>query len=180
MNSKPDHTIRKWLRLRKEMSIGFYLSDFLFRKILRQNSGVSWAIHHTATIHCADKIIKGKNVFPGDSPGVYINAINGIRIGDYSNIGPNVGLLSANHNFIDNDAFDLAKPIIIGKHCWIGKDANILPEVELGDFTIVGAGAVVTKSFKEGYCVLVGNPARIIKELNQKECLDFATKKQQS
>jgi acetyltransferase-like isoleucine patch superfamily enzyme len=52
-----------------------------------------------------------------------------------------------------------------------------LPEVELGDFTIVGAGAVVTKSFKEGYCVLAGNPASIIKNLNKESCLSFAETK---
>lgn len=170
----------KFLRLRKDVSIGFYLCDFLFRKILRNNSGVSWAIHHTSTIHCPDKIQRGTNVFPGDSPGVYINAQNGIVLGDFTNIGPNVGLLSANHNFINNEAFDYADPIVIGKHCWIGKDANIMPGVVLGDFTIVGAGAIVTKSFNEGYCVLAGNPARKIKELNQKECLEFATGKHQA
>ena len=76
------------------MSFGFYVTDFLFRKIFRQNQGVSWAVHHTSTIHCPDKIVKGTGVFPGDSPGVYINAINGIYIGDYTNIGPDLGLIS--------------------------------------------------------------------------------------
>lgn len=116
-------------------------------------------------------------MFPGDSPGVYINAINGVQIGDYTNLGPNVGIISANHNFLDNEAMDQAGPIIIGRHCWLGKDANILPGVILGDFTIVGAGAIVTRSFTEGYCVLAGNPARKIKELNQQECKRFADAK---
>jgi acetyltransferase-like isoleucine patch superfamily enzyme len=52
--------------------------------------------------------------------------------------------------------------------------AIVLPSVKLGDFTIVGAGAVVTKSFPEGYCVIAGNPARIIKQLNKTECEAFA------
>lgn len=47
-----------------------------------------------------------------------------------------------------------------------------MPGVELGDFTIVGAGSVVTKSFKEGYCVIGGNPARIIKKLEIKNCVE--------
>jgi acetyltransferase-like isoleucine patch superfamily enzyme len=172
------NTLRKWLRMRNELSIGFYLTDFLFRKVLRQNSNVKWAIHHTSNIHNPEKIQKGINVFPGDSPGVYINAVNGISIGDYTNIGPDVGLISANHNFVDNSIANKASPIIIGNFCWIGKGANILPEVVLGDFTIVGAGAVVTNSFAEGYCVIAGNPAKKINELNQKECLDFAKTKQ--
>ncbi|MDI9320492.1 MAG: acyltransferase [Phycisphaerales bacterium] len=179
MSQSTSNRIRKYLRLRNELSIGFYITDFFFRKILRQNSHVKWAIHHTSTIHCPEKIQCGINVFPGDSPGVYINAINGIRIGDYTNIGPQVGLISANHNLINNDAFDKALPIIIGKHCWMGKGVNILPEVVLGDFTIVGAGAVVTNSFPDGYCVIAGNPARLIKELNPTECIDFAKRKKQ-
>ncbi|GAA4454402.1 hypothetical protein GCM10023092_16380 [Rurimicrobium arvi] len=165
------------MRLRKEMSFGFYLTDFLFRRILRQNSNVSWAIHHTSTIHSPEKIKRGRNVYPGDSPGVYINAYNGISIGDYTNIGPDVGLLSVNHDFIDNDRPQEAAPISIGRFCWVGKGANILPSVILGDFTIVGAGAVVTQSFTEGYCVIAGNPARKIRDLNQQECLEFAANK---
>lgn len=171
------YQIRQLLHLRGELSLGYYCTDFLFRKILRQNKGVKWAVHHTSTIHCPDRITCGTGVYPGDSPGVYINAVNGIRIGDYTNIGPMVGLISANHDFINNDTFTVAPPIIIGKHCWIGKGATILPGVVLGDFTIVGAGAIVTKSFDTGYCVIAGNPAKIIKTLDKKECSDFATRK---
>jgi acetyltransferase-like isoleucine patch superfamily enzyme len=43
----------------------------------------------------------------------------------------------------------------------------ILPGVTLGDYTIVGAGSIVTKSFKDGYCVVAGNPARVIGERSQ-------------
>lgn len=39
--------------------------------------------------------------------------------------------------------------------------------VELGTRTIVGAGSVVTKSFPDGYCVIAGNPAKIIKILDK-------------
>lgn len=116
-------------------------------------------------------------MFPGDSPGVYVNAYNGVEIGDFTNIGPNVGLISVNHDPINNEAPIAAAPIKIGKFCWLGKGANILPAVQLGDFTIVGAGAIVTHSFPEGYCVIAGNPARKIKELNQQECLEFAARK---
>ena len=44
-------------------------------------------------------------------------------------------------------------------------NAVILPGVVLGENTIVGAGSVVTKRFEQGHCVVVGNPARIIKTL---------------
>ena len=163
--------------MRREMSVGFYLTDFLFRKILRQNSAVNWAVHHTSTVHCPEKIIKGKNVYPGDSPGVYINAFNGVTVGDYSNIGPNVGIISSNHDLVNNDAHVAGDPIVIGRFCWLGMGAVILPGVRLGDFTIVGAGAIVSKSFEEGYCAIGGNPAKIIKYLNKEECDAFARTK---
>lgn len=42
----------------------------------------------------------------------------------------------------------------------------ILPGVKLGDHTVVGGGSVVTKSFPDGYCVIAGNPAKKIKDIN--------------
>jgi acetyltransferase-like isoleucine patch superfamily enzyme len=169
--------IKKSMGMRPEMSLSFYAIDFVFRRILRQNAGVKWAVHHTATIHCPEKIKKGIGTYPGDSPGVYINAQNGVVIGDYTNLGPNVGIISANHDYINNESYSSHAPITIGKHCWLGKDANIMPGVSLGDFTIVGAGAIVTKSFTDGYCVLAGNPAAVIKQLNKTDCEAFAQSK---
>jgi acetyltransferase-like isoleucine patch superfamily enzyme len=177
MNNEKPKMIRRIFRLRKELSIGFYITDFIFRKIFRQNSGVRWAVHHSSTIHCPEKLVVGKGTFPGDSPGVYINASNGVHIGDYTNLGPNVGIVSVNHDFINNDAQVADAPIKIGRFCWLGMGAIVLPGVELGDFTIVGAGSVVTKSFTDGYCVIAGNPATIIKHLNKTECDAFASSK---
>jgi acetyltransferase-like isoleucine patch superfamily enzyme len=144
---------------------------------LRQNAGTTWAIHHTSTIHFPKNISRGINVYPGDSPGNYIEASNGISIGDYTNIGPNVGIISANHNAIDNTLVEVTSPISIGKFCWIGMNAVILPGVVLGDFTIVGAGAVVSKSFADGYCVLGGAPAQIINYLDKDACNRFSKSK---
>ena len=152
------------------MSWSFWLLDLLFRKLFRQNAQVKWAVHHTATIHHPKGLKIGIGTFPGDSPGVYINANNGIYIGDYTNLGPNVGIVSSNHGFSDNTEIEGSGPIHIGKFCWLGMGAVVLPGVQLGDFTIVGAGAVVTKSFESGYCVIAGNPARIIRTLSKEEC----------
>ncbi|PZF71844.1 acyltransferase [Taibaiella soli] len=177
MSKGPSHLVRKIFGLRPEMSISFYMTDFLFRKILRQNAGVTWAIHHTSTIHSPEKLKRGTGCFPGDSPGVYIDANNGVSVGAYTNLGPNVGLISSNHDFVDNDVITPAAPIQIGNFCWFGKGATVLPGVTLGDFTIIGAGAIVTKSFPEGYCVIAGNPARVIKQLNKTECDAYAASK---
>ena len=56
---------------------------------------------------------------------------------------------------------------MLGKECWIGSNAVILPGVRLGEHTVVGAGAVVTKSFEEGWCVIGGVPARKIKDIER-------------
>jgi acetyltransferase-like isoleucine patch superfamily enzyme len=169
--------IQNIFRLRKDVGLNFYIAHFFFKYILGQNRNVKWAVHHTSTIHHPENITRGKNVFPGDSPGNYIEASNGITIGDYTNIGPNVGIISANHDSINNQQHISALPILIGKFCWIGMNAIILPSVELGDFTIVGAGSVVTKSFTEGYCVIAGNPAEIIKKLDKTICEQFSATK---
>ena len=174
MSKAPAYHIKDLFGMRREMSAGFYITDFLFRKIFRQNAAVKWAIHHTATIHNPEKIKRGKNVYPGDSPGVYINASNGLSLGDYTNIGPHVGIISANHDLVNNRAHVLTEAIEIGRFCWLGMGAVVLPGVTLADFTIVGAGAIVTRSFPEGYCVVAGNPAKIIKYLNREECDAFA------
>jgi acetyltransferase-like isoleucine patch superfamily enzyme len=177
MDNDGQHILRSAFRMRKENSVGFYITDFIFRKIFRQNAAVKWPVHHTSTIHCPEKIQLGKETFPGDSPGIYINASNGVSIGDFTNLGPHVGIISVNHDPVNNDAQVAAPPIRIGRYCWLGFGAIVLPGVVLGDFTIVGAGAVVTKSFTDGYCIIAGNPAAIIKQLNKTECDSFAATK---
>jgi acetyltransferase-like isoleucine patch superfamily enzyme len=53
--------------------------------------------------------------------------------------------------------------VYIGKNVWIGDKATILPNVKIGDGVVVAANAVVTKDVPD-YCVVAGNPARIIKQ----------------
>ena len=158
------------LALRPEMPLSFYVLDAVFRRVLRQNAGVRWAVHHTSTIRSPERLQAGRGSFPGDSPGVYINADNGVLVGDFTNLGPQVGLISANHDAVNNSATVAAGPLRIGSFCWLGMGAVVLPGVELGDFTVVGAGAVVTRSFPAGYCVLAGNPARLLRHLDPAEC----------
>ena len=57
---------------------------------------------------------------------------------------------------------DLLGRIIIGNECFIGHSSVLLPGIELADGTVVGAGSVVTKSFKEKNVIIAGNPAKII------------------
>lgn len=56
-------------------------------------------------------------------------------------------------------------PVEIGRRCFIGYGARILPGVSLGEFCVVGANAVVTRSF-EPYSMVAGVPAQLIKRYN--------------
>ncbi|MBI1292301.1 acyltransferase [bacterium] len=135
-------------------------------QLLGFNTHVPWPVHFTSTVIWPRRVKLGVGTYPGDSPGCYIQASNGIEIGDRTNLAPNVGLISANHDPEDNTRWLPAEPIRLGKDCWIGMNAVILPGVQLGDKTVVGAGAVVTKSFPQGHCIIAGNPAREIRSLN--------------
>ncbi|MFH4151026.1 DapH/DapD/GlmU-related protein, partial [Acinetobacter baumannii] len=87
-----------------------------------------------------------------------------IYIGKGSYIAPNVGIITSNHDLADLESHTEGKDVVIGDKCWIGMNSVILPGVVLGNGTIVAAGAVVTKSFKQGNIVIAGVPAKIIKE----------------
>lgn len=171
--------MKQWIRSifnwKADHPVSFYLTDFFFRKLLRQNADVRWPVHFTSTIRAGINLKAGEGTFPGDSPNNYIDATNGVEVGSYTNFGPNVSVISSNHDFYNNAVLSAAPPVKIGAYCWLGTQCVILPGVCLGDFTIVGAGAVVTKSFEEGYCVIAGNPATIIKYLDKEKCLAAET-----
>lgn len=135
------------------------------QRILRINSHVPWPAHWSSIVSSPEKIMRNTDrPYPGFMPAQYIQAMNGIIIGGNVRLGPGVKLISASHNLVDFDVHNPAEPIIIGDNCWLGADSIILPGVNLGEHTVVGAGAVVTKSFK-GNCLVAGVPAQHIKEL---------------
>jgi acetyltransferase-like isoleucine patch superfamily enzyme len=146
------------------------LTHWFNQKVLGYNKLAYWPMHPSSQVSYTQKILIGKNVNPGYQFGCFIHGVNGITIGDYTSIAPNVGIMSGNHDPLDLRIQVKANPIHIGSYCWIGMNSMILANVILGDFTIVAAGAVVTKSFEEGYCIIGGNPARIIKKLDPTLC----------
>lgn len=146
-------------------------SLWFYQKVLGNNRKVYWPVHRTSLVQGVKNIKIGIETSPGYMPGCYIDGMEKIEIGDYTQIGPNVGILSTNHDLHDNRKNVSKGPIIIGKYCWLGMGSRILPGVKLGDYTIVGANAVVTKSFEEGYCVIGGNPATVIKKLDPSACV---------
>lgn len=99
----------------------------------------------------------------------FLLAKDRIEIGENSTLAYGVTILtSANPHGPLNKLSELypemKAPVIIGADVWIGANATILPGVKIGDFSIVAAGAVVTKDVPSGVLV-AGNPAVIKKKL---------------
>ena len=91
-----------------------------------------------------------------------------ISIGDDVQIGPNVQLLTPTHPVEPEprrQKWEAAEPITIGDNVWLGGGAIVLPGVSIGANTVVGAGAVVAKDLPANV-VAVGNPARVVRELD--------------
>ena len=77
-------------------------------------------------------------------------------------LGPQVMILTSTHEIDENGQaarMPVCKPVRVGDRCWLGARVTVLPGVTIGEGTIIGAGAVVTKDCKPG-AVYVGVPAR--------------------
>jgi acetyltransferase-like isoleucine patch superfamily enzyme len=115
---------------------------------------------------CAQTLIEG-DVIVGDrvtlKPGVQL--WEGTRVEDDVFIGPNATFT--------NDAFPRSKEypkkflgITIKRNASIGANATLLPGITIGEYAMVGAGAVVTKDVPAG-AVVTGNPAKVIRYLTK-------------
>lgn len=142
---------------------------WIVQRIFRINHNCPWPVHFTSLVQEPHKITIGRGVEKplAVSGHCLLMGTNGIEIGDDTIFGPGVGILSANHDPDDLSKFLPAPPIRIGRGCWIGMNAVILPGVALGDHVVVGAGAVVTHSFPPNV-IIAGVPAQIIRHLNEK------------
>lgn len=107
-----------------------------------------------------DNVAIGEFSCIGGAGGVHIG--EGSIIGGYLSTHPENHVYSDIHTPIRNQGVT-RKGISIGKNCWLGAKVTILDGVDIGDNSIVAAGAVVTKSF--GQNVIIGGvPAKILKQ----------------
>jgi maltose O-acetyltransferase len=115
----------------------------------------------------------GQNIHVGDH--VYLNVLctildcNEVHIGHHVMIGPAVQIYTAAHHLRAEtriQGLEVAKPIVIEDNVWLGGAAILLPGVRIGRNAVVGAGAVVTRSVPAN-TVVAGNPARVIREIEQ-------------
>jgi maltose O-acetyltransferase len=117
--------------------------------------------------------VYGQNIYIGDY--VFLNVLctildcNEVRIGDHAMIGPNVQIYTPAHELqaeARNRGLEVAKAIVIEENVWIGGGAILLPGVRVGRNAVVGAGAVVSRDVPAN-TIVAGNPARVIREIEQ-------------
>lgn len=117
----------------------------------------------------------GKNVHFGN--GVYAN-FNltmvddcDIFVGNNVMFGQNVTVSAGTHPIHPELRSKQAQyniPIHIGNNVWIGANSVILPGVNIGDNSVIGAGSIVTKDIPSNV-VAVGNPCRVLREINEND-----------
>lgn len=97
-----------------------------------------------------------------------------IVIGASCQIATRVQLLTATHPVDPGPrraGWESGAPIVLGDNVWLGGGAIVCPGVTIGQDTVVGAGAVVTKDLPAGV-VAVGNPARVLREIGERDRVD--------
>lgn len=113
----------------------------------------------------------GTNIHLGDRVFFNFNCIildpAKVHIGNDVLFGPAVQIYTATHplNWRDRRrGLEAARPVEIGSDIWIGGGAIVCPGVRIGDRSVIGAGAVVTKDVPDGVFA-AGNPCRVIRDI---------------
>lgn len=104
---------------------------------------------------------------------VYFGTQQHIHFGEGVAIAPGVKIVASNPDIGDVWARTTPNEVHIGDYCYIGSNSVILPGVTLGQHTVVAANSVVRNSFPCGYCVVAGNPAKKIKDIDPENCGEY-------
>ena len=119
------------------------------------------------------QVVIGDNVVL--APFSRIGCINRVEIGDWTTTGQRVYITDHTHGDVSYEQLSLPPrhrplyskgPVKIGAYVHIGENSCIMPGVTIGDHSVIGAGSVVTHDIPS-YSVAAGNPARILKTIEQ-------------
>lgn len=124
----------------------------------------NWGGHH---VHFGNRVYANFNLTLVDDTHIYV--------GDCTMFAPNVTVATAGHPIapcLRKYGIQYNAPVRIGKNCWIGAGALIMPGVTIGDNTVIGAGSVVTKDIPSNV-VAVGNPCRVMREINEQDMITY-------
>lgn len=124
----------------------------------------NWGGHY---VHFGNRVYANFNLTLVDDTHIYV--------GDCTMFAPNVTVATAGHPIapcLRKYGIQYNAPVRIGKNCWIGAGALIMPGVTIGDNTVIGAGSVVTKDIPSNV-VAVGNPCRVMREINEQDMITY-------
>lgn len=116
----------------------------------------------------------GKNIYCNF--GVIMVDDTHIYVGDDTMFGPNVVVATAAHPLLPQlreKGYQYNLPVHIGRNCWIGAGALILPGITIGDNVVIGAGSVVTKDVPSNV-VAVGDPCAVLREIGEQDRAYYA------
>lgn len=103
--------------------------------------------------------------------GLTILDVAPVTIGDNVMFGPNVSLFTAGHPLHPvsrNSGYEYGLPITIGNNVWLGGNVTVVPNVTIGDNTVIAAGSVVTKDIPANV-IAAGNPCRVLREIRPED-----------
>lgn len=177
-NDKTLDAERKFAKkLLHKLNVIEYLMNGNARQILRQLlPNAHKKIYIEPPFHCD----YGYNICSGENVYFNVNCVvldsMKVEIGNNVFFGPGVQIYTATHplDAVARRSVEFAKSVSIGNDCWIGGNAIICPGVKIGNGSVIGAGAVVTRNIPENV-LAAGNPAKVIRKLN-----DELSKPQQS
>lgn len=118
----------------------------------------NWGGHH---VHFGKNIYANFNLTLVDDTHIYV--------GDYTMFGPNVVIATGGHPLLPElreKGYQYNAAVRIGRNCWIGAGAIIVPGITIGDNVVIGAGSIVTKDIPSNM-LAVGNPCRVLREINE-------------
>ncbi len=184
------HTIYRFIRHYGRNLFHLWIEDF-FGWIFRSLPGLSgmtlrWFFYRMLFKHLSSFCL----IYPGVyfthtygikvgrsfsiNSGAMIDGRGTVSIGDYVMIGPNVVIVSSDHDF-KNVEGPMAKrnhvlnSVVIGDDVWIGANVVINSGLNIGNGVVIAAGAVVVDDV-EDYTIVGGVPAKVIGERVKSEC----------
>ncbi len=165
------YCVREWM-FRCSSSFGGrfgILTRYILIRKMAKSCGKNVSIKKHNYLFYIKELSIGNNVSIHEA--CYINAFGGLTIGNNVSISHGTDILTFNHQWHDqlkpikyNDV--VKKSVTIGNDVWIGVGAKIMAGVNIGDRTVVAAGAVVTKDVNT-HTIVGGCPARFIKSIDE-------------